>query len=157
MEGTVVRGQGGDPFKASGRENDGRFDFFVLDIDYLTGPPLHVHQAQEDTFYVLSGVLTVQLGEEVVELEAGDYASAPPGVPHTFTNAHSSEGPVRVINLMTPGMGFDRFIQAMNAPGGPAPDAMTELTREFGVDMIGPPLATKLGRSPEPERPSSLG
>lgn len=39
--------------KSSGALSDGRFDFFVGDVAYLTGPPLHVHEAQEDTFYVL--------------------------------------------------------------------------------------------------------
>ena len=29
-----------------------------------TGTPLHYHEGQDDTFYVLEGVLTVQAGEE---------------------------------------------------------------------------------------------
>jgi quercetin dioxygenase-like cupin family protein len=148
VDGRIVRGDAGGPFKANGRDNDGRFDFFVLDIDYLTGPPLHVHAAQEDTFYVLSGVLTVQLGDDVVELEAGDYGSAPPGVPHTFTNMHADQGPVRAINLMTPGIGFDHYIEEINAlaAAGAEPAAMQELASRFGVEMVGPTLAVKLGR-----------
>jgi mannose-6-phosphate isomerase-like protein (cupin superfamily) len=144
MEGKVVRAHG-EPFKASGTENGGRFDFFVLDIDYLTGPPLHVHDIQEDTFYVLSGVLTLQLGDEVVELQAGDYASAPAGVAHTFTNTRPE--PARVINLMTPGIGFERFVRAAIAPDGADPEAMNRLAKECGLDMTGPPLADKLGLS----------
>jgi mannose-6-phosphate isomerase-like protein (cupin superfamily) len=142
---SIVRGDGG-PFKASGRNTEGRFDFFVLDIDYLTGPPLHVHALQEDTFYVLDGVLTIQVGDDVVELSAGDYGSVPPGVPHTFTNTHADQ-PVRAVNLMTPGIGFDRFIEHIGAlpEGGGDPAAMEQLSEQYGVKMVGPPLAVKLG------------
>ena len=31
----------------------GRFDFMVGNIGYLTGPPLHLHGEQDDTFFVL--------------------------------------------------------------------------------------------------------
>ena len=149
MDARVVRGDASGPFKASGPENDGRFDFFVLDIGYLTGPPLHVHEAQEDTFYVLEGVVTVQLGDDVVDLTAGDYGSAPPGVPHTFTNAREDQGPVRIVNLMTPGIGFDRYIEQVNALAESGSDtaAMEQLASQFGGQMVGPPLAVKLGRS----------
>jgi len=49
-------------WKANGRDNDGRFDFLVSQVAYGTGPSLHVHAVQEDTFYVLDGLLSVQLG-----------------------------------------------------------------------------------------------
>jgi quercetin dioxygenase-like cupin family protein len=90
-KGRIIRGDSGGPFKATGRDTAGRFDFFVLDVEFLTGPPLHTHTVQEDTFYVLEGVMTVQLGDEIAELAAGDFAFAPPGVPHTFTNADAKQ------------------------------------------------------------------
>ncbi len=141
----IVR-NGGGPFKASGSETDGRFDFFVLDIDYLAGPPLHVHAAQEDTFYVIDGVLTIQIGEDVIDLSAGDYGSAPPGVAHTFTNIHPDRR-ARAVNLMTPGIGFDRYIEQINALSEGSGDrtAMERLGEQYGVEMVGPSLAVKLG------------
>jgi quercetin dioxygenase-like cupin family protein len=72
--GLVVRGFERGPFKATGRDTDGRFDLFVMDVAYGFGPPLHTHTAQEDSFYVVDGVLTVQLGDEVIELAPGDFA-----------------------------------------------------------------------------------
>ena len=141
----IVRDVGG-PFKATGSDTDGRFDFFVLDIGYLTGPPLHVHTSQEDTFYVIDGVLTIQLGDDVVDLSAGDYGSAPPGVPHTFTNIHLDQT-ARAVNLMTPGIGFDKYIEQINVltEGGADPTAMEQLGEQYGVQMVGPSLAVKLG------------
>ena len=51
----------------------------------FTGPPLHRHDFDE-TFYVLEGQLTVQLGEDLFRVETGELAFAPRGFPHTFTN-----------------------------------------------------------------------
>ena len=148
-EARIVRGNSSAPFKASGRDTEGRFDFFVLDVEFRTGPPLHVHAVQEDTFYVLEGVLTVQIGDKVIELAPGDFASAPPGVPHTFENADAEQGPVRVVNVMTPGIGFDRFIEqfvALQKRGAEAAE-MERLSQECGVQIVGPPLSVTLGLS----------
>src|SRR5579862_6809989 len=110
-EGRVVRVETGDIFKATGANTDGRFELMVLDIGHLFGPPLHIHEVQEDSFYVLDGVLTVQIDNDVIELRPGDFATAPPGVAHTFTNTEPNRI-ARMVNVMTPGIGFDRYIAA---------------------------------------------
>ncbi len=145
MSGQVVRADESRPFKASGRNNDGRFDFFVLEVDYAFWVPLHTHAVQEDTFYVVDGVLTVQLDDDVVELTTGDYATAGPGVAHSFTNARTDQSPARLVNLMTPGLGFDRYLEQVMAG---ADEPTTErLNTEYGVQVMGPPLAVTLGLS----------
>jgi len=109
---------------------------------------LHFHAAQEDSFYVLEGVLTLQLGEDVVELGPGDFATAPPGVPHSFTNAHADQKACRMVNLLTPGIGFDRYlsqIEKVAATGDQ--DAMDRLNAEYGVTIVGPSVAERLGLS----------
>ena len=140
----VVRGTEKSPFKASGRDNGGRFDLFVLDVAYGFGPPLHSHTEQEDTFYVVEGVLTVQLGDEIIELAAGDFASAAAGMPHSFTNA-DPDRPARMVNLMTPGIGFDQYVQQLIGGAPPEPAAMDKLNQEFGVEIVGPSVAQRLG------------
>ena len=66
-----------------------------------SGPPLHSHRELLDSFYVLEGTLTVQVGDEEVEAGPGAYVCAPPGVVHTYANRSAS--PVRFLNLNTPG------------------------------------------------------
>jgi len=62
VEGYVLRDAPGWTWKANGRDNQGRFDFVVVEhLAYGAGPPLHFHTEQEDSFFVLEGVLTVQL------------------------------------------------------------------------------------------------
>lgn len=142
MSGRVVRAEMGELFKATGGDTDGRFEFMVLPVGYLFGPPLHVHDVQEDSFYVLEGVLTVQIGEELEELKPGDFATAPPGTPHTFTNT-DPEISATMVNVMTPGIGFDRYITALQS--SPDPAELDRLARQYGVTMVGPTLAAKLG------------
>ena len=77
-EARIVRSAEGDAFEnmwlfKHGSLTGGRFDFMVGNIGYLDGPPLHVHRQQDDTFFVLEGVLAVQVGDDVLYVGAGVY------------------------------------------------------------------------------------
>jgi mannose-6-phosphate isomerase-like protein (cupin superfamily) len=148
MDGYVVRDAPGWAWKANGRDNEGRFDFFVIDdLAYATGPPLHFHTTFEDTFFVLEGMLTLQLGDDVVELGPGDFATAPPGVPHSLTNT-SAQQRCRAINLLTPGVGFDRYLSQIESVAATGDQqAMDRLNAEYDVTVVGPGLADRLGLS----------
>jgi mannose-6-phosphate isomerase-like protein (cupin superfamily) len=137
--------QGPSLFKAAGEETGGRFDFFEMEIEYLTGPPLHYHFVQDDTFYVLDGVLAVQFDDEVVELGPGDFCSVPPGVPHTFDNIRKDQPPVKVINLMTPAGYEGVFAANENLDEGADPAVRDQINADHEVKFIGPPLKVKLG------------
>lgn len=132
-------------FKAIGSQTRGRFDFMVGPVGYLTGPPLHVHHEQDDTFFVLDGVLTVQADDEIFELGPGDFVTVPPGVPHTFDNLHADGPPVRAINLMTPGGLHDFFAERTILGESADPAAVQRLADRYGMVTVGPPLRTKLG------------
>ena len=75
------------------------------------GPPLHHHDFDE-SFYVLDGELTFQLGDEVVRRQAGELAFAPRGVDHTFANHSGAEA--RTLIVCTPA-GFERYFARMAA------------------------------------------
>ena len=137
--------QGPSLFKAAGDETGGRFDFFEMEIEYLTGPPLHYHFVQDDTFYVLEGMLAVQFDDEVVELGPGDFCSVPPGVPHTFDNIRKDQPPVKVINLMTPGGYEGVFVANENLDKDADPAVRDQINADHEVKYVGPPLKVKLG------------
>ncbi|MDN5755804.1 MAG: cupin domain-containing protein [Arthrobacter sp.] len=66
---------------------------------------MHRHdgeQALEEFYLVVEGSARMHLGDEILELEAGDTALAPAGVDHDLINA--GEGPLRILTVWgTPG------------------------------------------------------
>ena len=78
-------------------------------IDFAPGRELeaHVHDGEDDAFYILEGELTFMLGEDRVKAPEGTFVLIPPGVEHGFRN--DTERPVRILNVHAPA-GFDRRI-----------------------------------------------
>jgi mannose-6-phosphate isomerase-like protein (cupin superfamily) len=69
------------------------------------GPESHVHEDEDDAFYILDGELTFLLDEGDVAAPTGTFVLVPPGVRHTFRNA--LDRPTRVLNIHAPA-GFDK-------------------------------------------------
>jgi quercetin dioxygenase-like cupin family protein len=112
----------------------------------LTGgarPPLHRHDFDE-TFYMLEGELTFQLGDDVFTRRAGELALAPRGVPHTYANL--SGKPARALLVITPA-GFERYfdqIAARISGTEPPPEAAKPIPE---VITVGPPLGDEQTQS----------
>jgi mannose-6-phosphate isomerase-like protein (cupin superfamily) len=71
-------------------------------------PPPHRHPSQVEEYEVLEGELDVLMGEEWRTLRAGESASVPVGVNHTFRRPRQL---VRVRNFHRPALGFEAFIE----------------------------------------------
>lgn len=66
---------------------------------------LHRHNHTDEAFYVMEGVLTVNVNSKVSQFPAGSYILIPRGTPHAQGN--SGKVPVKLLLTMTPG-GFER-------------------------------------------------
>jgi mannose-6-phosphate isomerase-like protein (cupin superfamily) len=75
--------------------------------------PLHVHDRDDEAWYVLEGVLGFRRGAELVEAPAGAAVLVPAGTPHTYWNAGA--GPARYLLVMTPRIAA--LIEALHEPG----------------------------------------
>lgn len=64
------------------------------------GSPLHMHEREDETFYIISGRLTFQVEEELVEANAGDTVWAPRGQRHAFWNPGPE--PAHILTLVSP-------------------------------------------------------
>jgi mannose-6-phosphate isomerase-like protein (cupin superfamily) len=84
-----------------------RFNFSIIEIVAGRELEAHVHDEEDDAFYILEGEMTFVLGDEEVKAGPGAFVLVPPGVEHGFRN--DGEVPVRMLNLHAPG-GFDRRI-----------------------------------------------
>jgi mannose-6-phosphate isomerase-like protein (cupin superfamily) len=86
------------------------------------GPPLH-HHAFDETFCILEGELTFQLGTERVVGGPGDALFVPRGVHHALANLAGSSA--RYLLVCTPG-GFEQRFgpEADSTPSGPTTDVI---------------------------------
>jgi len=85
------------------------------------GPPPHVHEREDEFFYVLEGSFEIRIGDDVHVLGPGGFAYVPRGTVHNFRNA--TDTPRRILVGFTPG-GMDGFFRAAGRPAlddGPAP------------------------------------
>jgi mannose-6-phosphate isomerase-like protein (cupin superfamily) len=73
------------------------------------GPPLHSHDGQVDSFYVLEGELELTIEDDPHVAGPETLASIPPGVRHTFNRPGS--GRTRVLNIHAPNGGFGEFLR----------------------------------------------
>jgi quercetin dioxygenase-like cupin family protein len=58
----------------------------VLEFDEAQGqaPPLHVHQSEEEVWIVFDGEISFLVGDQRHDLQAGQLAYGPRGVPHSY-------------------------------------------------------------------------
>ena len=70
--------------KAGSAETDHTFSQIETDDPRGSGPPLHLHHNEDETFYVLEGEVTVQVGDERIDLNAGDFLFGPRGIAHAY-------------------------------------------------------------------------
>lgn len=75
--------------------------------------PLHVHDEDDEAWYVLEGRLGFRLGDEVVEVGEGEAVLARAGVAHTYWNA--GDRPARYLIVMTPRIAA--LIDELHRPG----------------------------------------
>jgi mannose-6-phosphate isomerase-like protein (cupin superfamily) len=90
-----------------------RFNFSIIEIVAGRELEAHVHDDEDDAFYILEGELTFIFGAEQASAPRGTFVLVPPGVEHGFRNA--GEVPVRMLNIHAPA-GFDRRIMGDSAP-----------------------------------------
>lgn len=68
--------------KASSADSGGQYTRLDNPCPPNLASPLHVHYGEDEGFSVLEGSVRVEIGDQVVELEAGHYAFGPRTVPH---------------------------------------------------------------------------
>lgn len=84
-----------------------RFTFGIIEITPGRVLEAHVHDGEDDAFYIIEGEMTFTVGDEDVPAPPGTFVLVPPGVEHGFRN--DGDGPVRMFNIHAPA-GFDRRI-----------------------------------------------
>jgi quercetin dioxygenase-like cupin family protein len=133
---------------AGNSDTDGTFDLVESKMKKGTEPPPHIHDREDELFYILAGELKVFADGQVFTVTRGESVFLPKKVPHAYL-IQSEE--CHVLALMTPG-GFLNAINKMNAAPARAmeipPDMETYATADltatmavfmkYGVRMLSP-------------------
>jgi quercetin dioxygenase-like cupin family protein len=119
---------------ATREQTGGALGLFRQTIAPKSGPPTHIHQAEDEFFYVVNGEFKFKLGDRVVSAPARSIVFVPRGIAHTFQNVGTEPGVLLV--GVTPG-GFEKmFAERQDV------DAETNRTlmKMHNMEVVGPPL-----------------
>jgi len=116
-------------FKATSESTGGAFALIEASVPPGGGPPPHVHTREDETFYVLDGVLEVTVGTQTSVVRTGDFVYLPRGTTHCFRNMDVNAA--RMLILTTPA-GFERFFAEAGVPARPGEQAPPLDPAEFG-------------------------
>jgi len=105
------------------------------------GPPLHIHQREDEIFIIESGDIEVSTGENVWQKVApGSVVYLPKGHQHQFRNA--GDTPAHFWLIASPS-GFEDFYERcsaiFNAGGPPDFGKILQVAGEHGMQIVGPP------------------
>jgi mannose-6-phosphate isomerase-like protein (cupin superfamily) len=127
--------------KASAADTDGRYTLAEVTAPPHLEAPLHVHHNEDEGFYVLEGSVSITVGDDTVELEAGQHAFGPREIPHRFVVGPQG---ARMLWVLTPG-GFEDMVEEASIPAEaptvppatvlPPADA-AEIVRRYGNELL---------------------
>jgi len=133
--------------KIDGNESGNAFSQIETDDPRGSGPPLHLHHHEDESFYVLEGEVTIQVGDERIDLGAGDFLFGPRGVPHAYIVRSER---ARMLVTASPA-GVEQFFvihgipvtdaEPPTDPVMPPMDEMVRLFAAYGCEILGPPLS----------------
>lgn len=122
---TVIR-RAGDPadltypggtrvhYLATGGQTDGLFGLYRWAMGpEPSGPGPHFHRTISESFFILSGTVSVFDGEEWIEARPGDFAHVPVGGIHGFRN--ESRQPAEMLLHFAPGAPREAYFEGLLA------------------------------------------
>jgi mannose-6-phosphate isomerase-like protein (cupin superfamily) len=102
--------------------------------------PLHVHDDDEEVFWVLDGTLTLVAAAGERPAGPGTCVRLPRGVPHAFRN--DTAATVRFLVICVPGSRVAAMFRALDragAAGTLTPEVIGEIAAAHGVRTLAPP------------------
>jgi mannose-6-phosphate isomerase-like protein (cupin superfamily) len=94
--------------------------------------PRHVHHSDDEAWYVLEGILRVQVDADEIEAGAGSAVFVPRGKVHTYWNP--GPGPVRYLLVMT--SSIYRLIQEIHKMPDRNPTALRAMFNKYNSDLV---------------------
>lgn len=128
-------------FVTTGDETGGRYTVLEATVPPGGGPPPHIHRREEETFYILEGEITFQIGDEKSVCGPGTFVHVPIGNLHGFKN--ESNQPAKMLITFTPsgleGMFLEngKELSADESPATTSPEEIEQLLAssvKYGIE-----------------------
>ena len=97
--------------KIMSEQTDGAYSVVLSTTPPNGGPPLHVHDREDEVFYVLEGTYEFTYGQQKKVVGKGALVHLPRKLPHGFRNVGDTPG--LLLNTITPG-GFEQFFEEID-------------------------------------------
>ncbi|MGY6647561.1 cupin domain-containing protein [Wenyingzhuangia sp. IMCC45574] len=122
--------------KILSEDTNGAYSVIVTETPAGGGPPKHIHQHEDELFYVLKGNYIFYCGIDSIAATEGDFIRLPKGIPHHFKNRDSITG--ITMNTITPG-GFENFfnkVAIMTQNKTLTRTKVDSLAHKFGIQFL---------------------
>jgi len=121
--------------RLSAETTGGAFTLFE-EVPPLVDTPLHVHENEDELFYVLEGNHVFRVGDEEFRAGPGGLVFAPRGVPHAQRRVVPAKG--RLLVLTSPGgvEGFFRELAAAHEAGTLGPEAYAGASQRYRITWL---------------------
>src|ERR1700712_1484607 len=106
-------------YLSTGATTDGQFGLYRWDIGPAAGGPgPHLHRTMSESFFILSGEVSVYDGTGWAPARPGDYLHVPPGGLHGFRN--EADAPASMLLHFAPGAPREGYFEGLARLAGGA-------------------------------------
>lgn len=125
--------------KVSGSDTDGDLAIFEqTSLSKGKGTPLHIHNNQDEIFYVIEGTYKFQVGDDKFDLKTGDSIFLPRQVAHAWTQV-SENGKMTVI-VQPAGKLENFFVTMASLDHEPGKEEIAKIFADNEMQVVVPPL-----------------
>ena len=99
-------------FKVLSKDTDRVVEVYERELPPRTiGADPHLHATTTETFYVVSGTVSILCGPVQDDYGAGSVLVVPPNTVHAYNNA--SDSPAKLLIFFCPGLGHEQFFRGL--------------------------------------------
>jgi mannose-6-phosphate isomerase-like protein (cupin superfamily) len=121
--------------RATGEVTEGAYTLFDM-VPPLADTPLHVHEQEDELYFVIEGEHVFTVGEEEFHVGPGAVVFGPRGTPHAHRRVMPGAG--RVLALTSPAgyEGFVRELAEAHDAGTLGPEELASVSQRYGITWL---------------------
>jgi mannose-6-phosphate isomerase-like protein (cupin superfamily) len=134
-----------DTIKAAADDTDGGLTFVETLVPAESGPPLHIHERESESIYVLEGEVRVVANGKDFTLGPGGFTHMPKGSLHKFENTLKEPSKILLIFLPSGIEGYFAELGTDRVNDEPSPgrvmdrELLARVAPKYGIEIIDDP------------------